>query len=873
MSLTPSSERWARLSALLLDALDQPEANRRAFLDTACADDPTLVPDVERLLAAHAESTSTDRFEAGAVGLMPAALERAAGSPAPPQEVGPYRLVREVGRGGMGAVWLAERADGLFEQRVAVKLLRSGFARPDAERRFAAERRILAGLDHPHIARLLDGGVTDAGQPYLVMEYVEGQPLTTYARTAPLRLDERLALFRTVCEAVAFAHQNLVVHRDLKPSNIFVATDADGKPVVKLLDFGIAKLIRPASAGLLAGDAEDEPVTRTGQALLTPEYAAPEQVRGAAITTATDVYALGVVLYELLVGHRPYAIEDRSATAVERAVLEAAPAKPSTAVRAATRTATDPAGSADLDPSTTERWARRLRGDLDTIVLTALRKEPERRYRSAADLADDLRRHADGLPVMARPDTTGYRLRKFAQRNRVGVAAAAALLVALVLGLAGTLWQARIAAAERDTAQTALRDAEATMDFLQSVMLQADLEEADPERSIGAVLDSAALRIDDELAERPAVAQQVHATMSDIYLGFRDTEQAEYHARRALALTSDTLTQPFGRALYLLALAHSYRGDNDEAFLHFERAVSALRSLPDSLARAALARTLNSYGSALSEDGRYEDALALLEEAIPLMDAFDPEELPSTHNNIAAIHLIQGDDERAIEALHGVLSAMEAQGDAGSYEYGVAQANLAIGYAGSERFEEAAAHSGPAVTTLAAALTPTHPETVAARATYALHLESAAQTDTALQEADSLLTLTEADPAMLPPIKAYALVAAGIVLCRSGQPAEGRPALATSLALRRTMVPPDHWLIGSGLSVLGACDAELDNLARAEPALREGYEIVRDALGAESARTMEAADRLRSFCERHVCEDRSVEALAEVADAEPSVGS
>ncbi|MEM9998939.1 MAG: protein kinase, partial [Bacteroidota bacterium] len=637
----PTPERWARLSGLLGDALERAGDDRAAFLREACADDPTLIAEVERLLAAHEAAESSQRFASGAFDLAPAALAEAAPLP----DIGPYRLVREIGRGGMGTVWLAERADGLFEQRVAVKLMRAGVVSDDQHRRFRAERRILAGLDHPHIARLLDGGVTApapgarVGQPYLVMEYVEGVPITTYCRERALPLADRLALVRTVCETVAYAHQNLVVHRDLKPSNIFVAGDSDGRPVVKLLDFGIAKL--------LSEDEEDPvPVTRTGQALMTPEYAAPEQIRGEAVTTATDVYALGVVLYELLVGQRPYHIEDHSATAVGRAVLESTPTKPSTAVRVA-------APSAQTDPA---RLAKRLRGDLDTIVLKALRKEPARRYRSAADLADDLRRHAEGLPVMARPDTTGYRLRKFAQRHRSGVAAGAALLVALLLGLAGTVWQARIAAAERDIAamerdatQTALRDAGAAMDFLESVMLQADLEEADPSRPIGVVLDSAALRIDDELAGQPTVARQVHATMSDIYLGFRDTEQAEHHARRALALTPDSLDAAFGRALYLIALAHDYRGDDTEASPYYERAIAALRLQPDSLAQATLARALNSYGTALSESDRYDDALVVLEEAVPLLTAYDPEELPSTHNNIAAIHLARGNDERGIE--------------------------------------------------------------------------------------------------------------------------------------------------------------------------------------------------------------------------------
>ncbi|MEL7364136.1 MAG: serine/threonine-protein kinase, partial [Bacteroidota bacterium] len=272
------------LSDLLADALERESDERAAFLQAACADDPTLVAEVERLLAAHEAAVSSRRFASGVFDLAPAALAEAAPLP----DIGSYRLVREIGRGGMGTVWLAERADGLFEQRVAVKLMRAGVVSEDQHRRFRAERRILAGLDHPHIARLLDGGVTapasgmGAGQPYLVMEYVEGVPITTYCRERNLPLAGRLALVREVCETVAYAHQNLVVHRDLKPSNIFVAEAADGQPVVKLLDFGIAKLLADGEAEELA------PVTLTGQALMTPEYAAPEQIRGDAITTATD---------------------------------------------------------------------------------------------------------------------------------------------------------------------------------------------------------------------------------------------------------------------------------------------------------------------------------------------------------------------------------------------------------------------------------------------------------------------------------------------------------------------------------------------------------------------------------------------------------
>ncbi|NNF03496.1 MAG: serine/threonine protein kinase, partial [Rhodothermales bacterium] len=317
-----TKERWTRLTELLGGALDRSADERNAWLADACSDDPTLIDEVVALVEAHEHADRSNLLEEGAIDLAPAALDAATSPP----RVGQYRLVSEIGRGGMSTVWLAERADGLFDQRVAVKMLQAGFLPEERRRRFEAERRILASLQHPNIARLLDGGVTESGQPYLVMEYVDGTPVTEFCATNLLGVDERLRLFSTICEAVAFAHRNLVVHRDLKPSNIFVTADG----TVKLLDFGIAKLI-----GDETDLPKDEALTRTGQILLTPEYAAPEQVRGDPVTTATDVYSLGVVLYELLVGRRPYEVPDRAPSAMEKAILESQPSRPSTAVRSA----------------------------------------------------------------------------------------------------------------------------------------------------------------------------------------------------------------------------------------------------------------------------------------------------------------------------------------------------------------------------------------------------------------------------------------------------------------------------------------------------------------------------------------------------------
>jgi non-specific serine/threonine protein kinase/serine/threonine-protein kinase len=375
--------------------------------------------------------------------------------------VGAYRLVRELGHGGMGTVYLAVRDDDAFHKRVALKILRRGMDTDAIVRRFRTERQILAGLDHPNIAHLLDGGTTADGLPYLVMEYVEGVALGTYAETQALDPTARLELFLQLCAAVQYAHQNLVIHRDIKPVNVLVGPDG----VPKLLDFGIAKLVNAD----LAGQAH-APATMPGLQLMTPDYASPEQVRGEPVTTATDVYSLGVLLYELLTGRRPYRLATRAASEIVRVVCESEPLPPSAAVTASSGPDDDtvplgdsagttrPMRSTRLDPN---RLRRRLEGDLDNIVMKAMSKEPARRYASVDQFAEDVRRHLAGLPVTARPDTLGYRTSKFVRRHRGAVTAAAAVFLALVGGLVGIAWQANVARAERARAEQRFEDTRA----------------------------------------------------------------------------------------------------------------------------------------------------------------------------------------------------------------------------------------------------------------------------------------------------------------------------------------------------------------------------------------------------------------------------
>ena len=444
-----SVARWERLQELFHTAVRQAAPEREAFLAAACTGDPELRDQVDRLLAAHerlggiierpaleAPGVWQDQGEPSAIG----------------RRFGAYRAVRELGWGGMGAVYLGERADGQFEQQVAIKLIKRGMDTAQVVARFRAERQILASLDHPNIARLLDGGSTEDGQPFFVMEYIDGQPIDLYADTHTLTITQRLELFLRVAAAVSYAHQHLIVHRDIKPLNILVTADA----VPKLLDFGIAKVLDPA--GETAATA-----TETGWRVLTPEYASPEQVEGRHATTVSDVYSLGVVLYELLTGRSPYRVKTRTPQDVATEVCTTEPDRPSAAVSgggpptsrrtglATDRIAATRSGSAD-------RLRRRLRGDLDTIVLTALRKEPQRRYQSVEQFAGDIRRHLDGLPVRTRPDTFRYRAGKFVRRNRLPLLAATLVALALVGGTVTTAWQARQARAAQARAERRFGD-------------------------------------------------------------------------------------------------------------------------------------------------------------------------------------------------------------------------------------------------------------------------------------------------------------------------------------------------------------------------------------------------------------------------------
>ena len=545
---------------------------------------------------------------------------------------GPYRIVSELGQGGMGRVFLALRDDDQFQRRVAIKIAHAAQA-PDMLSRFRSERQILAALDHPNMARLLDGGTTEDGVPYLVLEYVEGEPIDRYCDAQQLPVQERLQLFRTVCGAVQYAHQNLVVHRDLKPANVLVTPD--GTP--KLLDFGIAKLLKPELLG------QAPLLTSALNRLMTPEYASPEQVRGEPVTTATDVYSLGVLLYELLTGCRPLRLEGQSPTDLARIVSEVEPEPPSAAVlwpaeRADGRTAEQRSRSRGTSP---EKLRRMLEGDLDNILLMALRKAPARRYASVEQLADDVRRHLEGLTVRARKDTIRYRTRTFIRRNRYWVGTAAAFF-ALVAGFGINRAQlARELAEQRDQARQEAATAQRVALVLQDLFRLADPYENDGTVSGREILDRATERLGPPGQERPEVRAALLDTIGAVYVQRGLYSRAEPLLQQALderraAFGEDHLAT--ARSLLHMGVLRREQSRPTEAETLLREALRVRERLLG-VRHLGTAEAMQELAVALRDQKKSAEAESLLRRALALREADggDDSELAMTLDRLSEV--------------------------------------------------------------------------------------------------------------------------------------------------------------------------------------------------------------------------------------------
>ncbi|MEZ4426022.1 MAG: serine/threonine-protein kinase [Gemmatimonadota bacterium] len=638
-----------RLNAAFDRVIDAAPADREALIADVCAGDAGLERRLRALLS-HDASGDTP-LDATFERVVATALD---GDEAGAQ-VGPYRIVREIGRGGMGAVYQAERVDGAFEQTVALKLVKRGMDTDDVLRRFRAERQILADLQHPNIARLHDGGAASDGRPYLVMEYIDGDHITRWADAHRLSLERRLDLFRDVCAAVRFAHRNLVVHRDLKPSNILVMEDG----TVKLLDFGIAKLL---------GSAADD-LTRTEHRVLTPAYAAPEQrSAGGAVTTATDVYALGVVLHELLTGQRPDP---------ERRTLPSKTASDKPSSGAATEGADTSTVGANR-ATTPDRLRMALRGDLDAILLKATAPDPDERYESVDGLLDDLERFREARPVGARLPTRSYHLHRFVQRNRGPLAAVSGIVLALFAGLAVAFQQRNAARAERDTAQAVAAYLEGMFESVNPVGRDPG---ADTLRVVDFLERATASALED-LAGQPALQARLLSTLGRAHFSLFDFETAQELWERAVAERSKAGLPPDPGVIRSLGEVALERSDWVSADRLLPQALEAARQVADDTARAQVL-SLMARGHLYRDD--FDAAEAELAEAVPLLRALGREELLANalymqaglayergdagsavgpqREGLALFRRLRGDDAQAGVGFTNLAVMQRAQGD------------------------------------------------------------------------------------------------------------------------------------------------------------------------------------------------------------------
>lgn len=636
MNATPSNDASTRqaLDALFERALELDEIDREALLRDLAQREPARADELRELLALAADDSETLQPRQIATSRWRAlfeALPAESADTSMPARIGVWHPLRVLGRGGMGTVYLAERRDGGFRQLGALKLVHRDVDSGEFVQRFAQERQILASLNHPGIARLLDGGRDDAGRPYLVMEYVEGEPLDRYCDDRRLEIARRVALFVQVAQAIGYAHRNLVAHRDLKPSNILVGADGSAK----LLDFGIAKVLTDDAAGA-------QPLTRTAMRIFTPEYATPEQVLGEPAATAADIYQLGLLLYELLTGRRAQQVRDFSQRALEEAVCRTPIAAPSE------RIDDDPA-PCELRGSTPAALRRRLRGDLDNIVLKSLRKEPERRYFSADDLVDDLDRWRQGRPVRARPETFAYRTGKFVRRHALAVSASAAIVLLLIGYAVTATLQSQALARERDRARAEAAKARQ----VQALVLQL-FEGANPEASGGVrmsareLLDRGWIEIESELRGQPEIQVEMLDTVGEAYrkLGEYDRAQALFDRGLALARTlpsgqSSALT----RALRSSGRLRSDTGDYDAAKTLLDDALMRQRAAVPADA-LGIAETLTALGLLMDQRGEYATAERHYRESLDIRRralGADHAEVAANLDDLGSIRRRQGD--------------------------------------------------------------------------------------------------------------------------------------------------------------------------------------------------------------------------------------
>ena len=823
---TFDSERWLRASRHLDQMLDLPAHERAAGLAAIRQQDPDIATDVEAMLEQH-KQLSAEGFLDATTPAKPIELTLAGVT------VGAYTLASPIGYGGMGSVWLASRSDGRFEGKVAVKLLNAALVGRGGEERFRREGTILARLAHPHIARLIDAGVSNTGQPYLVLELIEGRHIDIYCDDRQLSIESRVRLFLDVLSAVAHAHANLIVHRDVKPSNVLVTAAGH----VKLLDFSIAKLIEDDGMSRL---------TRDGGSAMTPKYAAPEQISGGAITTATDVFALGVLLYELLSGQHPIGSAPQSAAEMARAITDKSPMRVSAAVSEAGLEAI--ALLAANRRTTPDKLVRQLQGDLDTILNKAMKKDPVERYGSVAEFADDLRRYVEYQPISARPDTITYRTAKFVRRHWQGVAATVAAVVTLTTLIA--FYTIRLAT-ERDRAQREAEKASRISQVLTGVIISAD-PYRDPdsgEPSEVGLLDAGASRVFKELADQPAVQAELLTLIGRTYQRLSLYDKALPLQLQALDLARGAFGSEdirVAQSLNDLGVLQRELGNLAAAEPLLVEGLAMRRKLLGS-EHKDVAVTLVELARLLRGRGRSSEAEAPAREALAIRKKIfgdEHRETATSKNELAQLLLDRGDLVEAEPLFRENAATSERVLGADHPNAGASKANLANLLVAKGEFAEAEALMREAVRNRRVAFGEAHVEYATSISNLAVVLDAAGKPREALPLLEQALKIATPQLGLDHPRVVTIAVELARAHIAGGQPALAEAPLRRALAVRQRLMLEGDWRIAYVQSLLGAALFEQKKFAEAQPLMAAADQVLRPLPGRQGREREANRERL-----------------------------
>jgi serine/threonine protein kinase/tetratricopeptide (TPR) repeat protein len=804
------------LSPYLDQVLEVPVAQRDAWLQELESREPRIAADLRRLLAAQF-TVGFASFLNEPVAPTPTAYALTG------ELIGSFRILRELGQGGMAVVYLAERADGHYSQRVALKILRVGLEGSQAQFHFAQERQILASLEHQSIARLIDGGITATGLPYLAMEYVEGVPIDRYCDEQRLPLDARLKLFLKVADAVQYAHRHLIVHRDLKPSNIIVTSEG----AVKLLDFGIAKLLAPGTFEHVA------PPTRDGVWLMTPEYASPEQVLGKAVTTATDIYQLGLLLYGLLTGREPYAVRGRTPLEAFRVICESEPIPPSSAIvsaQADNETQTKSAAHTSATRATSpDRLRRSLRDDLDAILLKALRKEPVQRYASVEWFMDDIRRHQHGLTVRAYDGVWVYRAAKFLHRHATILVVAGIAIVAVAFI---TTWYTVQLARERNRARLEAASATQVAEFLASVFRGSNSRVANGGTTARELLDRGAARIETELAGQPEIKARLLNVIGDVYVQYDLPEEAQPLLERALLQN----TQLFGRnskeaADSLDALAKLARGRDDlQRARSLYEEVLQIRERVLGPRHVAVANTLSALAAAFTRLGDSPAAIRASERAIDIYtDSVDPgdERILSAANILATAAIDAGDLRRARAQFEQLLPMVEHSLGPSHRNFAAVLGNLAYLRIELGDYQGVEPELRRSIEIYERLYGPDHSSITIRRVALGLLFYNTGRVSESIAAFQHAIDSQRRVSGPGDRIEAHALLGMALTLRSRGDLEEALERLQSTLDIHRKAIGSSHDDYAEALQAYGEIQLEAGNLAAAGPALSEALAIFR----------------------------------------------